>query len=183
MGCVHIYCGEGKGKTTAAVGLAVRMAGSGGRVIIARFLKSENSGEVDVLRRIEGITVLACEKSFGFTWQMSEAQKAEAAEYYAGLFDKACRQAVMASEADEEQSGSCRVLLVLDEICAAVSSGFIEEQRVIDFLDTRPGNIEVVMTGRDPAKVLFERADYVSEIKKRKHPFDHGQGARKGIEY
>lgn len=205
MGCVHIYCGEGKGKTTAAVGLAVRMAGRGRRVIIARFLKSENSGEVDVLRRIEGITVLACEKSFGFTWQMSEAEKAEAAEYYGTLFEKACRQAVMASgtdegaeteiksgdgeleavyaKEDEGQSGSCRVLLVLDELCAAVSSGFIEEQRVIDFLDTRPGNLEVVMTGRDPAKALFERADYVSEIKKRKHPFDYGQGAREGIEY
>lgn len=188
MGCVHIYCGEGKGKTTASIGLAVRMAGSGGQVIIARFLKSENSGEVAALRQIDGISVLACEKSFGFTWQMTPEQKAEAAVYYDALFGKARGQAVMAaqtadSSAEEGQSGSCQVLLVLDELCAAVNSGFIKEERVIEFLDTRPGNLEVVMTGRDPSKALLKRADYVSEIKKIKHPFDRGQGSREGIEY
>lgn len=71
-GYVHIYCGDGKGKTTAAVGLAVRAAGRGMRVLIVRFLKTEDSGEVSVLRRIPGIEVVPCEKTFGFTFRMTE---------------------------------------------------------------------------------------------------------------
>ncbi|EHI60209.1 hypothetical protein HMPREF9473_01796 [ [Hungatella hathewayi WAL-18680] len=78
-GYVHIYCGDGKGKTTAAIGLAVRAAGRGKKVVIARFLKTEDSGEVEVLRSIPGITVLPCEKTFGFYFQMTEEQKREAA--------------------------------------------------------------------------------------------------------
>lgn len=186
MGCVHIYCGDGKGKTTVAIGLAVRMAGSGGRVVVARFLKNDASGEVNALRQIEGIEVLPCEKTFGFTWQMTDMQRVEAAEYYTELFDRACMRARQAAEypaASGRQADNFDVLLVLDELCAAVGSGFIEEQRVVDFLDSRPEKIEVVMTGRNPSKGLLKKADYISEIEKRKHPFDRGLAARKGIEY
>ena len=71
-GLIHIYCGDGKGKTTAAIGLAVRAAGRGKRVVIARFLKNDDSGEVGVLERVPGITLIPCRKSFGFTWNSRE---------------------------------------------------------------------------------------------------------------
>ena len=93
-GYVHIYCGDGKGKTTAAIGLAVRAAGRGKKVVIARFLKTEDSGEVEVLRSIPGITVLPCEKTFGFYFQMTEEQKREAALYYGSLLERAWSMAV-----------------------------------------------------------------------------------------
>ena len=77
-GLVHIYCGDGKGKTTASVGAAVRAAGSGKKVVIKRFLKNDHSGEVEVLKQIPGITVLPCTRQFGFSWKMSSQEKEEA---------------------------------------------------------------------------------------------------------
>ena len=79
QGLLHIYCGDGKGKTSAAVGMAVRAAGCGMKVLVIRFLKNENSGEVEVLRSIPGITVPPCERTFGFVFRMTEEQKQEAA--------------------------------------------------------------------------------------------------------
>lgn len=172
-GCVHIYCGDGKGKTTAALGLAVRAAGRGRKVLIARFLKTDDSGEVAVLGRIPGICVIPCERSFGFFRQMSDREKQEAGEYYGRLFRQAWEQAVR-----EE----CRVL-VLDEIMAACNYRLVEEGELIEKLRTRPPWLEVVMTGREPSKELLVLADYVSEIRKRKHPYDRGLRAREGIEY
>lgn len=172
-GCVHIYCGDGKGKTTAAVGLAVRAAGRGKKVVIARFLKTEDSGEVEVLRNIPGITVFPCEKTFGFYFQMTEDQKQEAARYYSELLERAWSMA----------AGSQADLLILDEIMAACTYHLVEEKCLCRFLDNRPGHLEVIMTGRNPSEELQARADYISEVKKGKHPFDHGMEAREGIEY
>jgi len=73
-------------------------------------------------------------------------------------------------------------LLILDEVCAAITCGFLEEERVLSFLQNKPGTLEVVMTGRDPSERLQAEADYISEICKRKHPFDRGIAAREGIE-
>lgn len=193
MGFVHIYCGDGKGKTTAAIGLAVRMAGSGGHAVIARFLKNDESGEVAALGCIPGIEVLPCEKSFGFTWQMTAEQKKEAGAYYEALFKKAAAKAGAAAgekckTAAEKGSGSCpnggaSALLVLDEVCAAVNAGLLREELVTEFLDSRPEYVEVVLTGREPAESFKQRAGYISRIEKEKHPFDAGVAARKGIEY
>ena len=112
MGYIHIYCGDGKGKTTAAVGLAVRMAGSNGQAVMVRFLKNDDSGEVDCLRQIKGITVIPCKKTFGFTWQMTEAEKREASAYYKELFDEAADLALLTAEQGQ-------TLFVMDEVCAA----------------------------------------------------------------
>lgn len=195
MGCVHIYCGDGKGKTTAAAGLAVRMQGTGGKVVAARFLKKDDSGEVKALKGLSGIEVLPCTKSFGFTWQMTEKEKKEAAGYYEGLFDEAWEKARFLclnfrQEEKEKQEAllascakDCQVLLVLDELCAAVSHGFVPEKKVLDFLRKRPYNLEVVITGRNPSEALLQEADYVSEILCRKHPFERGLAARRGIEF
>lgn len=172
-GCVHIYCGDGKGKTSAALGLAVRAAGRGRRVLIARFLKTDDSGEVESLRCISSITVLPCSRSFGFFSQMSDQQKKEAADYYREQFRLVCRKA-RAGDVD---------VLILDEIMAACSFRLVPEDEVEEFLKTRPEELEVVMTGRNPSERLLELADYVSEIQMKKHPFTRGIAAREGIEY
>lgn len=171
--CVHIYCGDGKGKTTAAIGLAVRASGCGKKVLIARFLKTDHSGEVPVLTQIPGITVLPCEKSFGFFTRMTETQKKEAAIYYTALLKAALKKA--AEEAYD--------MLILDEIMAVTNFGLVNAKTVQDFITTRPTGLEVVLTGRDPSEELIALADYVSEIRKIKHPYDKGISARKGIEY
>ncbi len=172
-GCVHIYCGDGKGKTTAAVGLAVRAAGRGKRVLIARFLKTDDSGEVAVLARIPGIRVMPCSRTFGFFWQMTEKEKGEAGEYYRQLFDQVWEEAVTGG-AD---------MVILDEIMAACRHGLVSGDVLEERMRNRPPRLEVVLTGRDPWPEVTELADYVSEICKRKHPFDQGVGAREGIEW
>lgn len=173
MGCVHIYCGDGKGKTTAAVGLAVRAAGRGKRVLIARFLKTDDSGEVAALRHIPGITVMPCDRVFGFASRMSEEVRREAALYYGKRLEDACRMA------EKERYD----LLVLDEIMATCNYGLVQEEAVVDFLQHKPPVLEVVLTGRDPSGRLLACADYVSDIRMEKHPYTRGLAAREGIEY
>ena len=169
-GLIHIYCGDGKGKTTAAVGLAVRAAGRDFRVTMVQFLKSTETGELNSLKKIEGIRLIRSEEALGFTFRMNEEQKRHAASVQQQLWE----QALVASQSSD--------LLILDEVMAALSSGMISEEQVLDFLDKKPIELEVVLTGRNPPKAVLERADYVSEMKKIRHPFDSGIPARKGIE-
>ncbi len=170
--CVHIYCGDGKGKTTAAIGLAVRAAGGGKRVLITRFLKTDHSGEVKAIKALPEIEVTPCERSFGFFSNMTKEQKKEAKAYYSQLLEST----LMRSKEGFD-------LLVLDEIMAVCNYGLVEESRVLDFLKNCSEGLEVILTGRNPSERLMEEADYISEIKKIKHPYDKGIKARKGIEY
>ena len=172
-GCIHIYCGDGKGKTSAAIGLAVRAAGRGKTVLVVRFLKTEDSGEVPVLRHIPGIMVTPCDQSFGFIFRMTPERKKEAGAYFRKRFERACEETVQ---------GNYDVL-VLDEIMAACNCGMVQEDAVAAFLMQKPEKLEVVMTGRDPSGQLLGLADYVSEIQMKKHPFSVGIPAREGIEY
>lgn len=173
-GCVHLYCGDGKGKTSAAVGLAVRAAGRGQRILIVRFLKNDDSGEVAVLAGIEGIDVMPCEKDFGFYFRMSEAEKAEAQRHYGRMFGQACR---MAEEGRYD-------MLIFDEMMAACNYNLVPEAQVVDWIaHHRPCGLELVLTGRNPSEQLKELADYISVIQMEKHPFREGLPARLGIEY
>lgn len=171
-GLIHIYEGDGKGKTTAAVGLSVRFAGNGGKVVFTQFLKRNDSGELSVLEQIENICLLRCEKNFGFTFRMTPEEKQEAADYYNLHLTKVLTEAV------ERQAG----LLVLDEVLDAYNSNMISHEVLLKFLNEKPREMEVVLTGRNPAIELLELADYVTFMEKRKHPYDKGIGARKGIE-
>ncbi len=126
---VHIYCGDGKGKTSAALGLAVRAAGRGKRVLVARFLKSDDSGEVKILGGIPGIRVKPCEKCFGFFYQMTDEQKKEAGEYYDSMFRRAWEEAVRESFD----------MVIFDEIMAACKYGLVCESAVLDCLKSGPG--------------------------------------------
>ena len=172
-GLIHIYCGNGKGKTTAATGLAVRAAGAGRRVLIARFLKTSHSAELKAFTYIPGITVLPLEKEFGFLRTMSPEVRKEAEAYYTAYFDRAVRRAV------QEHYD----MLVLDEINAAVSNGMVRAESLAEFLKQKPEWMEVILTGRDPVPQILELADYISEIRNIRHPFDRGIPAREGIEY
>ena len=106
--CIHIYCGDGKGKSTAVMGLALRAAGSGKKVVLTQFLKDGKSSELNILKGLPQVTVLTCQKQFGFFWNMTEEQKTEARAAYQELFDKAVQTA------EEEDA----FLLVMDEFMA-----------------------------------------------------------------
>lgn len=172
---IHIYCGDGKGKTTAALGLAVRASGREKRVLIARFLKTDDSGEVPTLSSIPKIHVIPCEKTFGFFFRMSEEQKKEAKEYYSQLFDR------VRSQADAFD------LVILDEIMAACNYGLVSEDAVVQWLEevkNRTGqDMEIVLTGRNPSDRIQQFADYITEMKMIRHPYEKGIPAREGIEY
>lgn len=172
-GLIEIYCGDGKGKTTAATGLAVRAAGCGMRVLFVRFLKNEYSGELVILDRIPEIDVIHMERDFGFVFRMTEEEKQEAREVYSNLWKDAVKMAT-----EEEYD-----MLVADEFMAAYSYEFIDHAHALEFLKNKPDKLEVVLTGRNPASEISELADYISEVKKIKHPFEKGIPARRGIEY
>lgn len=172
-GMIHIYCGDGKGKTTAAIGLAVRAAGCGMKVLFARFLKNENSGELKVLDSVPEIEVLHLERSYGFFNTLTEEEKEEVRQMYGGLWDNIKKRI---------SCGEFR-MLIIDEFMAAYRYGLIDREEAAGFLKEKPEGLEMVLTGRDPAPELTSLADYVSEIRKVKHPFDQGILARRGIEF
>ena len=167
--CIHIYCGDGKGKTSASLGLALRMAGRGGKVLITRFLKNNNSGELKSLSQVLNIEIMPIEKTFGFYFEMTDEQKAEAKEYYSTLL----RKTVEKSDGYD--------LVILDEIMAIYNYNLINTDILVEFLEKKP--CEIVLTGRNPDEKLISYADYVSEVKKIKHPYDRGIEARKGVEF
>ena len=171
LGLVHIYCGDGKGKTTAAMGLALRAAGSGKRVLLLQFLKDGTSSEFASLCHVPGIKVIPQTRTFGFSWTLSDEEKAEARDYYSGLLEEAFQQCAGFG------------LLVLDEALGACTAGMLDEVRLLTLLETRPDGVEVVLTGRDPSQALLDEADYVTEMRKIKHPYSRGVTAREGIEY
>ena len=173
QGLIHIYCGDGKGKTSAAAGLAVRAAGCGKKVLFARFLKNEESGELKILDRIPKIDVIHLERSYGFYSTLSASEKEEVHCMYHALWSHILD---MISEGTYD-------ILVIDEFMAAYRYGLIPQDAALAFLREKPVGLEIVLTGRDPDERLVELADYVSEIRKVKHPFDRGIRARKGIEY
>lgn len=172
-GLVHIYCGDGKGKTTSAIGLAVRAAGDGKKVLVARFLKNNESSELNSLSYLPNITIIPCEKDYGFFWNMSEEEKVAAKVTYSAYLQKSVH---MACEDGYD-------MLVMDEVIATYNLELLNKVEFIEFLKNKPDKLEVVLTGRDPAKELLNLADYVSDIQKIKHPFDQGVSARKGIEF
>ena len=171
-GLIHIYCGSGKGKTTAGMGLCVRAAGAGARVVICQFMKDNASSERKILESIDNITVLPGQDKVKFSFTMTEEEKEAQRAFYEKRLQEAGQVAV------KEQA---RVLF-LDEAVYCVGAGLLSEEALLDFLKNKPAELEVILTGRDPGERLLEMADYVSEIKKVKHPFDRNIKARTGIE-
>ncbi len=172
-GLIHLYHGDGKGKTTAAMGLALRAVAAGRKVLIVQFFKSGNSGEVRMLKELPGVHVLAGTTSGRFFWEMDDKEKAETR----ALHDS--HLAEIASLVGNEEAD----FLILDELLSAWNQDMVDHDKVLDLIDQRPLRMEICMTGRDPAPALLERADYITNMKLERHPFEQGVGARMGIEF
>ena len=172
-GLIHIYYGNGKGKTTAAFGLGFRCAGNGFKVVIAQFFKSRTTGEVTAAERFPEITLLRGHPLKKFTFRMNEEEKAMLRLDCAKLFDDTVAETV--------RSGA--KMLILDEAVDAVANGFLSAETVTAFLESKPEELEVVMTGHSLPPELAELADYISNISAERHPYEKGITARRGIEF
>lgn len=170
---IQIYCGDGKGKTSAAIGAAIRAAGRNMKVLFVQFLKCEDSGERSILKSIDNIDMTPCPVELQFTINMTESQKSQTAKIFKEIFDHAVRTALLSNYN----------VLILDEIFSAMETGMLNEHDVYTFLADAPSRMEIILTGRNPSDRFITLADYVSEIKKVKHPYDSGTRARIGIEY
>lgn len=172
-GLVHIYTGDGKGKTTAAVGLGIRAYGRGFKVLMVQFLKGWETGEIKTLKMLEpGFVLYRGKEVLKFTWEMNEEELAQTRKIQQDIFDYAV---------DEAKSGSWD-MVILDEIMGAVSSSMVDLPDVIKFVKNKPEKVELIMTGRYAPAELIDLADYVSDIRPVKHPMEKGIPARKGIE-
>ena len=168
---IHLYYGDGKGKTTAAIGLAVRAAGAGMRVLFAQFFKDGSSSEIRVLSALPGVeTVHPC-LHYGRYRTMNDGQRAEIVESYRAMFAE-----ISSRVANFD-------LIVLDEAVSAYGYNVLDCAAVTAFLITEGEHREIVLTGREPAPELLALADYATEMRKEKHPFDSGVTARRGVEY
>ncbi len=170
-GFIHIYCGDGKGKTTAATGLALRAACSGMNVVFTQFFKNGRSSEIRGLSKFKNIRLMHCPQNYGLWKRMTEQQRLQAKQDYSKLLEIALDASKTAD------------LLILDEVISACNHETISEDVVYAFLKQKPENLEVVLTGRNPSARLLDLGDYVTKMEKIKHPFDRGIPARKGIEF
>lgn len=151
---IHVYHGDGKGKTTAAMGLALRMLAAGRRVVVVQFLKDGESGEVRLLAEHFGVLVFAGKASDKFTWSMTSEELAATRELHDGNL------AFALAELEDVQEG----LLVLDEALDALSKGLVDEALVDRALDMSARGVEVALTGRAPSRKIVEKADYITSM-------------------
>jgi len=169
LGLVHIYTGNGKGKTTAAFGLAVRMLGRGGKVLIIQFMKAPKAYGEQVKIEECGAVI----ESFGLPKFVHGEPTEEDIEAAKRALSRA-REAASSGEWD---------LVILDEVCVALRFGMLEVEEVRELVRTKAEHTELVLTGRYCPEELFELADYVTEMREIKHPYQRGVIARKGVEY
>ena len=172
-GLTHVYYGYGKGKTTAAIGLALRASGCGKKVVIVQFLKKTQSGELSQFTKLSGITVLRGTATAKFSSEMSPAEKEDTARTHNANLKQAM---------DLVASGQCD-LLILDEALDAYQLGMLDKTLFAAMVKDKSDLLELVVTGHEPVDWVLEGADYITEMVNHKHPFDAGIKARRGIEY
>ena len=174
MNRLHLYWGTGKGKTTAAMGLALRALGHRRRVLIAQFMKSGVSGELDALRTFDRAIVYDAVPVRGFIFQMSPEQK-DAVR--AGQ----TRMALTLSDTIRREKPE---MIILDELAVAWQCGMVEEAAAIALVETGLTFGETVVTGRDAPEWLLRHADYISRIDAERHPYEtESLQAREGVEW
>ncbi|MGN1135349.1 MAG: cob(I)yrinic acid a,c-diamide adenosyltransferase [Oscillospiraceae bacterium] len=169
MGCLHIYCGDGKGKTTASLGLALRASGAGMSVCFVQFMKGGETSELNTLRLIPEITVLRCDRQYPFFKNMTESDKTAIMECHEHLLEEA-----FVGNYD---------MIILDEFNSAYGYGLMDCKKAQELIFDGKKNAEIILTGRDPDDIFVNKADYISDIKCVRHPYEKGIAARKGIEY
>ena len=166
-GYIQVYYGDGKGKTTAAVGLAVRAVGAGLTVCFAQFMKPGTSCELEGLRSLGVRMISGAQNKFSF--QMTPEEKAQAR-----LRNEAILNEALILKDD---------VLVLDEAMDACRLGLLDREHILALLRDKPHGLELVITGHEPDQEFLDLADYVTEAVCHKHPYQEGVRARKGIEY
>ena len=167
-GLLHLYYGDGKGKTTAAMGLALRALGSGKKVVVLQFLKGGQSGEIPLLEQL-GAKIYLGKAGQKFVFQMNEAEKAATRD-----LQNRNLAAAMTEDAD---------LLVLDEAGSAWELDMVDKALLQKAVLARPAAQECVLTAHAAPRWMLDAADYVTEMKCCRHPYQKGIAARKGIEY
>lgn len=171
QGLLQVYTGNGKGKTTAALGLALRMAGQGGRVAFIQFMKGwDFYGEIEGLKKLPGLRhERTGTPDYVYRGNESPIDQREAQRG----FDLA-RECLQGGHYD---------LVVLDELNVVLDYGLLDLQSVLDLLRSRPSHVEVVVTGRGAPEALVAEADLVTEMREIRHPYTKGIVSRKGIDY
>ncbi len=172
-GLIHVYYGYGKGKTTCALGLSLRASGCGLNVVIVQFLKDMATGELEQLNALPNITVIRGKAAPTWIKNMTPEQLQETRDIHNSNLKKAIKM-VEANECD---------LLVLDEVLDALQQDVLDEDLLRSIVCNKPDSLELVITGHSPTKWVFDQADYITEMRKERHPYDEGIKARKGIEF
>jgi len=170
-GMIQVYTGNGKGKTTAAMGLALRAAGRGLKTYVAQFLKGQPTGEVEAASLLGGLIRIEQFGREGFITVKDSPGDEDLSRAKAGL----------AKALEAMLSGEYRIV-ILDEVNTAVYFKLLPETDVLDFIGRRPAAVELVLTGRYAPDSFIERADLVTEMMEIKHYFHTGVKAREGIE-
>ena len=176
-GLVQIYTGKGKGKTTAAIGLAIRAAGQGNKVLFYQFLKppSMKTGEREIFQAfLLNIKISALD----FDWNMALSPKSTIARADAKKLIKKALEDITKQAKKKEYD-----LIILDELVYCLSEKLADLADIKKLIQKRHANVEIIMTGRGATDKLMSLADLVTEMKMIKHPFEKGINARKGIEF
>jgi cob(I)alamin adenosyltransferase len=172
-GLIQVYTGDGKGKTTAALGQGLRSCGRGLKVCMVQFLKGGDTGELHSVEKLNPLfEIFRFEKERGFFWTLSEQEKHELKEDIDQGFDF-IKKVVMNKECD---------ILIIDELLGVLGNRLLEVSEVVELLKIKPDNMEIIITGRNAPKEIIEVADLVTEMKEIKHYFRIGVSAREGIE-
>lgn len=169
---IHVYCGDGKGKTTAALGLLMRAAGAGKKVLFTQFMKGGKTAELAVLDKMPEVTIIRSKKRFPFYGSMSQKEKNELAKIHNNILDVIL---------EKINTGECG-MLILDEITYPYDWELLDKEKLNEIF-SKGKEIEIVCTGRNPADFFWERADYITEMKCIRHPYEKGIAAREGIEF
>jgi len=171
-GYIHVYTGNGKGKTTAALGLAVRAAGHGFRTYFAQFMKKQHYGELDAVRdHLSGLITMEQFGIEGFHSSGMEVKKEER---------EAAREGLAAVDS-AMRDGRYRII-VMDEINVTLHFGILDPEPVLNLIRKRPGNIELILTGRYAPPEVVAIADLVTEMREIRHYYASGVPARDGVE-
>ena len=173
MGFIHLYFGNGKGKTTAAIGQCIRALGYDKKIIFAQFLKGSQSGEINYLSDKDNIIILRNSEDLGFTNTMNTHDIRSITDFHNTTL-KEISHILETKQID---------ILVLDEILDAYNENLLDKDFLKKIINTKPDNLEIILTGRTPDKYFIEISSYITEMKKIKHPNDNKILARKGIEY
>ncbi len=169
---IQTYFGNGKGKTSAAVGSAIRCAGTGNQVLFVEFLKNNDSAEFNIFKKIDNIDILYSDTPY----HLYDNFKKEQTE----LFTKAYNKLLFS---DAMKSISTYQMIILDEILDAVVFGYIKEDALLDLLSKLKDRMEIILTGHQLPEKIEAISDYISEVKAIRHPYQKGISSRKGIEF